>query len=262
MFNILHSHNYGVGVMAFPYLQVFSTIMSAVAAKKAAKAGQTDLTKLRNEANRAGFNPLTVLRATGGQGFNNTAALSSAAFMSAFSRLGNNIAEAKQQKATLDNTLVNTRYTGILADQAIKEMNSPAIMPGQSTQNGAVGKTAIGDGSMFVPEGGLIPKEWTEQFPPFLGDKVMTVSPIPSAEMMENQYGDLISWGYGPVKLVADGYVSAIVSGARRAAEQGRRFGLNNPSRNPKFRQNSNTTNGTGMFGQVMKWAFPKLQQN
>jgi len=65
-------------------------------------AQQTDLVKLRNEAERAGFNPLTALRATGGQGFQRGYAggLSSANFYTA---LGNGITNytdgAYQQKA-------------------------------------------------------------------------------------------------------------------------------------------------------------------
>ncbi len=65
-------------------------------------AQQTDLVQLRNEAERAGFNPLTALRATGGQGFQRGYAggLSSANFYSA---LGNGITNytdgAYQQKA-------------------------------------------------------------------------------------------------------------------------------------------------------------------
>jgi hypothetical protein len=35
--------------------------------------------------------------------------------------LGNNIAQEKQQKATLENTIANTNYTGILASQAVAQ---------------------------------------------------------------------------------------------------------------------------------------------
>ena len=54
-----------------PLAQVGSALIGAKASGDAAKASQrgTDLKKLRKEAEAAGFNPLTVLRATGGQGF-------------------------------------------------------------------------------------------------------------------------------------------------------------------------------------------------
>ena len=55
--------------------------------------GGTDLGKLRREAEANGFNPLTVLRATGGQGFYNNqipmGRLSSDAFFNTFDRIAN-----------------------------------------------------------------------------------------------------------------------------------------------------------------------------
>ena len=55
--------------------------------------GGTDLKKLRSEAEANGFNPLTVLRATGGQGFYNNqipmGRLSSDAFFNVFDRIAN-----------------------------------------------------------------------------------------------------------------------------------------------------------------------------
>lgn len=73
---------------------LISGALTAYGNHKATKAHfnaqQTDLVKLRNEAERAGFNPLTALRATGGQGFQKGYAggLSSANFYNA---LGNGI---------------------------------------------------------------------------------------------------------------------------------------------------------------------------
>ena len=49
-----------------PALSVVGGMLSSRAQKG---ANDTDLVKLRNEANRSGFHPLTVLRATGGAGF-------------------------------------------------------------------------------------------------------------------------------------------------------------------------------------------------
>jgi hypothetical protein len=93
-----------------------STYAQSRNAQKMANQG-TDLGKLRREAEANGFNPLTVLRATGGQGFKQnvslgSGALASAAFFNSFAGLGQNIAQAKQQEATLKNTLASTRsYT-------------------------------------------------------------------------------------------------------------------------------------------------------
>ena len=73
---------------------LISGALTAYGNHKATKANfnaqQTDLVKLRKEAQRAGFNPLTALRATGGQGFQKGygGGLSSANFYNA---LGNGI---------------------------------------------------------------------------------------------------------------------------------------------------------------------------
>jgi hypothetical protein len=79
-----------------PALQVGAALIGAKASGDAAKASQrgTDLKKLRKEAEAAGFNPLTVLRATGGQGFNkgSSGALASASFWSSFANSAGQIA--------------------------------------------------------------------------------------------------------------------------------------------------------------------------
>ena len=71
-----------------PALQTAAALVGAKASADAARASKkgTDLKKLRKEAEAAGFNPLTVLRATGGQGFNkgSSGALASASFWSSF----------------------------------------------------------------------------------------------------------------------------------------------------------------------------------
>lgn len=70
---------------------VVRTVLPVIGAGLSAKANfessQTDLKKLRNQAVGAGFNPLTVLNATGGQGFNKTPNFG----MVAFSELGNSL---------------------------------------------------------------------------------------------------------------------------------------------------------------------------
>lgn len=79
-----------------PALQVGAALIGAKASGDAAKASQTgtDLKKLRKESEAAGFNPLTVLRATGAQGFNkgSSGALASASFWSSFANSAGQIA--------------------------------------------------------------------------------------------------------------------------------------------------------------------------
>jgi hypothetical protein len=107
-----------------PALQTAAALVGAKAASDAAKASQkgTDLRKLRKEAEAAGFNPLTVLRATGGQGFNrgSTGALASASFWSSFANSAGQIAgqfdplRKAQREANLAETRAQTAYLGSL----------------------------------------------------------------------------------------------------------------------------------------------------
>lgn len=136
-----------------------STYAQSRNANKLANQG-TDLGKLRREAEANGFNPLTVLRATGGQGFKQnvslgSGALASAAFFNSFAGLGQNIAQAKQQEATLKNTLASTaNYTaqtralsttalanvGPIPDNLINAIpTSPSVTTSNLTVHGSTG---------------------------------------------------------------------------------------------------------------------------
>jgi hypothetical protein len=106
-----------------------NSVYAAQTANDQALSNQgTDLLKLRNKAEEAGFNPLTVLRATGGQGFNNDVMLSapsliapqisSANFWGSFT---NNYQTSLQNKANLQNTYANTAYTGILSKNSLSQ---------------------------------------------------------------------------------------------------------------------------------------------
>jgi hypothetical protein len=103
-----------------------SAALSAIGARKTAKAMQgandLDLAKLRREAEQNGFNPLTVLRATGGQGSTKgpSGGLASGAFFSTFAKGIPNILEANYNKkmkqaqltninASTDNLLASTK---------------------------------------------------------------------------------------------------------------------------------------------------------
>ena len=112
-------------------LGAFGALQSAKAAKAQANASQTDLKKLRDDAEAAGFNPLTVLRATGGQGFNKGAsgALASATFWGSFANAGvsalNEFDPYNQKRKQLDlqqaqASLANTKAS-------IKALKTPSI---------------------------------------------------------------------------------------------------------------------------------------
>jgi hypothetical protein len=105
-------------------LGAFGAVQTAKAAKSQANASQTDLKKLRDDAEASGFNPLTVLRATGGQGFNKGASgvLASATFWGNFANAGQTALndfdpynqkrkelDMQQAQASLNNTLASTQ---------------------------------------------------------------------------------------------------------------------------------------------------------
>jgi hypothetical protein len=110
-----------------PALQMGAALIGAKASGDAAKASQrgTDLKKLRKEAEAAGFNPLTVLRATGGQGFNkgSSGALASASFWSSFANSAGQIAGQfdlhKREMQRLDRDIAGATFDGMMIDQGI-----------------------------------------------------------------------------------------------------------------------------------------------
>ena len=120
---------FSIGKLA---LGAFGAVQKSKATKQQAEASQTDLKKLRDDAQAAGFNPLTVLRATGGQGFNkgSSAALASATFWGSFANSGLSALndfdpynqkrkqlDMQQSVANLDNTKTSTAYTKGLIGQ-------------------------------------------------------------------------------------------------------------------------------------------------
>ena len=100
---------------------------SAKQQRKQALADQDNqFVRMRNAAQRAGFNPLTVLRATGGQGFtglptiskaaafgNSAAGIFDAARQSPIDKYNEEIRKLnkRQTQASIDNMIANTIYT-------------------------------------------------------------------------------------------------------------------------------------------------------
>ena len=125
-----------------------SVAIGALGARKTAKAMQgandLDLAKLRREAEQNGFNPLTVLRATGGQGSTKgpSGNLASGAFFQTFAQGIPSILEAnynkKMKQAQLSN--INASTENLLA--------SAKSMSGQSSANDFIQKHAV---PMLVP---------------------------------------------------------------------------------------------------------------
>lgn len=114
-----------------------NSIYQAQVASDQALANQgTDLNKLREKSEEAGFNPLTVLRSTGGIGFNNDVQLtapsltvpriSSPTFWSSF---GTNFQNNLQNSANLENTYANTAFVTKQTAQIGKISNAAKFDP-------------------------------------------------------------------------------------------------------------------------------------
>ena len=117
-----------------PWLNIAAEVVKGLLSYKAAQQQRkqaiadqdSQYVRMRNAAQRAGFNPLTVMRATGGQGFTGLPTISKAA---AFGNAASGIFDAvrqspidkyneevrkldkRQTQASIDNMIANTIYT-------------------------------------------------------------------------------------------------------------------------------------------------------
>jgi len=115
---------------------IASAAIGAIGARKTAKAmrgaNDLDLGKLRREAEQNGFNPLTVLRATGGQGSTKGASggLASGAFFQTFAQGIPSIFEAnynkKMKDAQYNSAITNTAYTKALTKDLTNKVDAYA----------------------------------------------------------------------------------------------------------------------------------------
>jgi len=207
-----------------PLAQVGSALIGATAAGKAAKASQrgTDLKKLRKESEAAGFNPLTVLRTTGGQGFNkgSSGALASASFWSSFANSAGQIVEQfdpyrqemrrldlAQAQASLANTKASTKAMGIKA-------------PLQS----------IGPGDVEIK---YIPGTNIEVGTNLFKISIKDLVTIP-AEYFEQEYGEIGAEVFGFVRMGMDLNKAIAAANAIRRDLQQNLSGRNNPRTTPR----------------------------
>jgi hypothetical protein len=212
---------------------------------QAIKDQDNQFVRMRNAAQRAGFNPLTVLRNTGGQGFTGLPTISkAAAFGNAAAGIFNAVRQApidkynkqvrdltlKSMEADIGNTLANTRYTGILSKQALGSVGVTNLADTGKLLSDRIQETTESGVDLpndpKVPEGYNVPDEVMEQFPPHFGPVSLSASPMSAAAVIEEQYGDALSWAYGPLKFVADVYSTGVLSAHKQT-----RTGFNDPKR-------------------------------
>lgn len=214
------------GKIASLGLQAFGAYKTSKSMKG---ANDLDLEKLRREAEENGFNPLTVLRATGGQGSTKgpSGGLASGAFFSTFGQGIPSILESnyneKMKAAQLENiNLQNEQMTAQIAG-----LNNP-----YKTMDGFLDpeKRIDGDDRYFTKRDGT-PTEILR------GTNLMELTydqirQIP-AQQFEDEYGDLASMVFGVLRLGSDVLDVANQKAAMKAAkdEYNRRirFGTKKP---------------------------------
>jgi hypothetical protein len=219
-------------------------------AAAAARARQGNFyVNMRNAALRAGFNPLTVLRSgtlgayqAEGNSYDTLPMLSSNSF-------ANMMMDAEESKVRIDNMRAQERNMQHqqrmdelnydlrkaeletqqkLASQILinKEPTGITIMDAKKAANITTDEGVDLPNDPAIPAGYNVPKEVMEQFPVHLGSISISGSPFSPAAVVEEQYGDAVSWIYGPLKGVADLYYT----GMKYAVDAGAQ-GFNYPKR-------------------------------
>jgi hypothetical protein len=201
--------------------------------------------RMRDAASNAGFNPLTALRAGALSSFNTPGRIlptGGAAFAAQY--LGDAIGEAFDKKANepIEKYNAEIRRLEILQREAdlsisratLGQLKTPKALTGPEMP----GKISNQYSQITVSK---LPPRTSEtafqQSPPFLGPNIVTPAPTPSADAMEQQYGEPVSWAYGVSKLVADMYATGILAGERWAKQHGKVYGFNNPARGKLVRE-------------------------
>jgi hypothetical protein len=153
-----------------------------------ANAGKLNLAHTRKEATENGFNPLTVLRATGGQGSTHSAdhgKLASAAFWSTFANQN-----SSQSRANLANTRASTlSMNNSLIDEYSGYTSTIPVRVGKITQQLDIG---VAKRMRILPNGYLTGQEMEDILGEFHGGINMAIGTNIAAEVLTggvNQYG-------------------------------------------------------------------------
>jgi hypothetical protein len=158
---------------------VVGGLFQAKAAKEQRKQAIADqdqqFVRMRDAAEKAGFNPLTALRFTGLPTFSKYAAFGNVAMGITDAFINRPIdkynkevrdLEIKQRKANIDNTISNTAYTGILANQARAANVDPyagydKYIPVRVGNNIQQLEISVAKRLGIEPNGALIPEDLT-----------------------------------------------------------------------------------------------------
>jgi hypothetical protein len=138
------------------------------------------------------------------------------------------------RKLTLEGMRTNIKLSKAQIDELYRNKGT-SFVPGTKTGITTLGVSkamAMTDEGVpipndpTIPSGYTVPKEVMEQFPMHIGAITVSPAPMSPAAVIEEQYGDAMSWLYGPMKLGADIYHSGMVWAFNNGAQ-----GFNNPKR-------------------------------
>ena len=199
-----------------------AAVASALGSRARSKAGQVDLGKLRRDAMKNGFNPLTVLQATGGQGF--TKAPGVLSFLSDGVSAGVSVLSDQEDRKLREELLALEReQTQALAsersERALQGVRVAEAAPGVAGENvyGGVGYYAepavdgVSPGAhpgrygyhvAGLADGNVYSAAVGQQLPMF-GASV-EVGPWSPAQVVEDEYGDAVSLPYGAARVGRD----------------------------------------------------------
>jgi hypothetical protein len=224
-------------------------------AAAAARARQGNFyVNLRNAAQRAGFNPLTVLRSgtagayqAEGNSYDTMPLLTSNSFANMLMdaeesqvRMDNMRAQERnmQHQQNMDKLNYDLRRAELELGQRLASQELIQKLPsGMTVMDGNKANVTTDEGidlpnDPAIPAGYTVPEEVMEQFPVQLGAISLSGSPMSPAAVVEEQYGDFVSWIYGPAKMVGDLYYT----GMKYAVDKGAQ-GFANPKRSEMIKK-------------------------
>ena len=196
-----------------------------------------DLTKLRESAKKAGFNPLTALRAGAGNFAAPTAIMPSmSGYHFAVEAMSNGVNQAIQYASTYKERAFDAKYKtyqmeALQTDIALNKARL-SVMVSSAKAQGAAG-SLTGKGTNPATD------ERTAVTTP-LG--TITPANVSDAEAAETRYGDVAQELFGVSNLISDLYASGILAGQNLYKKSGTTFGFNNRKRGSDLMNSGITT--------------------
>jgi hypothetical protein len=216
---------------------------------------------LRNAAQRAGFDPLTVLRSGTAGAYQAEGNSYDVLPMLTSNSFANMLMNAEESQVRMDNMRAQER--NMQHQQNMDKLNYDLRKAELELGRAQIGVMASGNGDYEptptgidpkdipgepeMPDGFVAPKETVEQFPPTGFGRAIHPAPLSPAAVIEEQYGDGISWVYGAFKLTADVVNTGHVEWNKYLKNKGYVY---TP---PVFARNTRNNRGIGVIGYTYK---------